>query len=402
MESVISKGYRQTDVGPLPTDWDVKKLGDIFTIGHGKSQHLIACDYGAYPILGTGGRMGLTNHFLYDKPSVLIGRKGTLDKPQYIDIPFWTIDTLFFTRFNSNYSPKYVFFVAQTIKWSSYSEASGVPSLTGNIIEKIQIPIPPTLIEQTNIAIALSDMDVLIENTEKLIAKKTDIKQGTMQQLLTGKTRLPGFSGEWEVKRLGELGLTYGGLTGKTKSDFGEGAARYITFMNVMTNVKIDCDTFEQVTVSSTEVQNYAMKGDLFFNGSSETPEEVAMCAVLLNEVDNVYLNSFCFGFRFHNRIESSGLFFAYYFRSKEGRELMKSLAQGSTRYNLSKAAFLKSPIRLPPFPEQTAIAEVLSDMDSEIAALERDLKKYQDMKQGMVQELLTGRTRLPKEVING
>jgi type I restriction enzyme S subunit len=145
-------------------------------------------------------------------------------------------------------------------------------------------------------------------------------------------------------------------------------------------------------------LQNRARKGDLFFNGSSETPEEVALCAVLLEEVEDVYLNSFCFGFRFQESAQANGLFFAYYLRSTEGRELMKSLAQGSTRYNLSKLALLNSSLRLPPLPEQTAIAEVLSEMDAELAGLEQRREKTRALKQGMMQELLTGRVRL----ING
>jgi type I restriction enzyme S subunit len=119
------------------------------------------------------------------------------------------------------------------------------------------------------------------------------------------------------------------------------------------------------------------------------------MCAVLLEEVRDVYLNSFCFGFRFHDGAEADGFFLAYYLRSKEGRELMKSLAQGSTRYNLSKAALLKSPLHLPKLPEQTAIAEVLSEMDGELAVLEQRREKTRALKQAMMQELLTGRTRL-------
>jgi type I restriction enzyme S subunit len=184
-------------------------------------------------------------------------------------------------------------------------------------------------------------------------------------------------------------------LIGKTKTEFGEGSARYITFMNVMSNVVINCESFEQVQVAPTESQNRAIKGDLFFNGSSETPEEVAMCAVLLDEVHDVYLNSFCFGFRFREGAEANGLFLAYYLRSREGRELMQSLAQGSTRYNLSKVALLKSSLPLPPLPEQTAIAEVLTEMDAELAALEQRREKTRALKQAMMQELLTGKTRL-------
>ncbi len=110
--------------------------------------------------------------------------------------------------------------------------------------------------EQRAIAAALSDVDALIGALDRLIAKKRDLKQAAMQQLLTGQTRLPGFSGEWVVKRMKSLGNTYGGLTGKTKIDFGHGRARYIPFMNVMTGTVIDVDWLEAIDVSSNEVQN--------------------------------------------------------------------------------------------------------------------------------------------------
>ncbi|ANO53043.1 hypothetical protein BA177_06045 [Woeseia oceani] len=259
---------------------------------------------------------------------------------------------------------------------------------------KLHILVPP-LPEQRAIATVLSDVDALLDGLDRLIAKKRDLKQAAMQQLITGETRLPGFEEAWEVKRLAELGVTYGGLTGKTKADFGVGSAYYVTFLNVMTNVVIDCSTFDRVKVAQSELQNRIKCGDLLFNGSSETPEEVAMCALMDVDIPNLYLNSFCFGFRFYEGTQANGLFMAYYIRSYEGREIMKSLAQGSTRYNLSKSALLKATLHLPSLPEQTAIATVLSDMDAEIAALEQRRNKTRDIKQAMMQELLTGKTRL-------
>ncbi|MHB8181792.1 MAG: restriction endonuclease subunit S [Acidithiobacillus ferrivorans] len=260
--------------------------------------------------------------------------------------------------------------------------------------KKMVIPLPP-LPEQTAIATTLSDVDALISSLDALISKKKQIKQGAMQELLSGKRRLPGFSGEWEVKRLGEFGSTYGGLTGKTKSDFGSGKAFYITFMNIMSNVIINASEFDMVKIGSNEKQNRVLDNDIFFNGSSETPEEVGLCAVLQTKVENVYLNSFCFGYRLHINESADGLFLAYHFRSNVGRELLKSLAQGATRYNLSKKALLKVAFPLPPLPEQQAIAAILSDMDAEITTLESRKNKTKLLKQGMMQELLTGRIRL-------
>jgi type I restriction enzyme S subunit len=278
--------------------------------------------------------------------------------------------------------------------WASQTGQSK-PGLKLKDLEEFVVVLPPTLAEQQAIAGALSDADAWIESLEQLIAKKRQIKQGAMQELLTGKRRLPGFSGKWETKRLEEIGSTYSGLTGKTKSDFGNGDAHYVTFMNVMSNVVIDCATFERVNVVASESQNLVRKNDILFNGSSETPEEVAMCAFVEADVSNVYLNSFCFGFRFHEDLSIHGRFLAYYLRSNVGREMMKSLAQGSTRYNLSKTALLKAVLALPSPAEQAAIATVLSDMDTEIESLESKLAKAREIKQGMMQELLTGKIRL-------
>jgi type I restriction enzyme S subunit len=221
-----------------------------------------------------------------------------------------------------------------------------------------------------------------------------------MQQLLTGKTRLKGFTTPWNYIQLGKIGSTFGGLTGKSKYDFGVGNAKYITFLNVLNNPILKCELFENVIIKEGEKQNKCRRGDLFFNTSSETPEEVGICAMLDTEIDNLYLNSFCFGFRlFSEKVRAEYL--AYYFRSIDGRKLMSSLAQGVTRYNMSKSAFNKAEILMPSSPEeQHAIYQALRNMDDEIAALEAKRKKYEAVKQGMMQQLLTGKIRLINDKI--
>ena len=204
-----------------------------------------------------------------------------------------------------------------------------------------------------------------------------------MQQLLTGKTRLPGFEGEWKTMQVGEIGTTYAGLTGKTKSDFGVGQARYVTFLNVLENVVIDPSRSEQVHVEPRECQNQIRCGDILFNGTSETPDDLAMAAVMQTDEEKVFLNSFCFGFQVHDPSENLPLFLAYYFRGPSGRRIMRSLAQGATRYNISKKQFLALSLSLPPHDEQKAIATILSDIDAEIAALEAQNKKNAKPKKG-------------------
>lgn len=390
---MVKSGYKQTEVGIVPEDWEIKQFSQLFIIGHGKDQKGIESKVGKYPILATGGVVGYTNSYLWDKPSALIGRKGTINKPQYIDTPFWTIDTLFYTKILDVAFPKYIYYLFCTIDWLSLNEASGVPSLSANNIEKIICAVP-SFDEQKRIAEALSDVDTMISSLEKLIAKKKAVKQGAMQELLTSKKRLPGFDGEWKDFTIGKMGEFYSGLSGKSKKDFDCGDAYYITFLNVLSNVKIDTSILASVDVRENESQNIVRKGDLFFNTSSETPEEVGMCAVLDEELENTYLNSFCFGFRLFDDAHNP-LFLSYYLNSSIGRKIMSILAQGATRYNLSKNNFAETVIKLPTKEEQTAIASILSDMDNEIETLEQKLEKTRQIKQGMMQQLLTGKIRL-------
>lgn len=126
---------------------------------------------------------------MYDKPSVLIGRKGTIDRPQYQDSPFWTVDTLFYSELGNQAYPKFMYYKFLTIDWRSHNEASGVPSLNAATIENIEIQCPG-IEEQTAIATVLSDMDAEIEALEARRGKTRQIKQGMMQELLTGRTRL--------------------------------------------------------------------------------------------------------------------------------------------------------------------------------------------------------------------
>lgn len=202
------------------------------------------------------------------------------------------------------------------------------------------------------------------------------------------------YPGDWEEMRLSDIGYTYSGLTGKTKADFETGNGKFITFLNVLNNIKIDIKILGRVNIRENERQNAVRVGDLFFNTSSETPEEVGMCAVLLDEPGICYLNSFCFGYHL-KRKDINPLFLSYYFNSGVGREFMRIHAQGSTRYNMSKQSFLKQSIHIPPLKEQTAIADTLAAFDTHITNLTELITKKKAIRDGALDELMTGRTRL-------
>lgn len=182
-----STNYKQSELGLIPEDWEVKSLGEMLKIGHGKDYKNLKS--GNVPVYGTGGYMTSVNDFLYEGETVCIGRKGTIDKPQYHSGKIWTVDTLFYTYDFKSLNPKYLFYKFCLIDWLSMNEASGVPSLTAKNIEDIQITIP-TEEEQTAIANVLSSMDKEIETLNTKLEKYRNLKTAMMQQLLTGKIRL--------------------------------------------------------------------------------------------------------------------------------------------------------------------------------------------------------------------
>lgn len=173
--------------------WNIKRLGDLLAIRHGKSQREIEAADGRYPILATSGQIGRASRPLYAKPSVLIGRKGTINKPQYMETPFWSVDTLFFSEMKGENHARYFYYLFCTIDWMQFNEATGVPSLNARTVENIEVNCPSPG-EQTAIAGVLADMDAELAGIEARRHKTNSLKQAMMQELLTGRTRL--ISGE--------------------------------------------------------------------------------------------------------------------------------------------------------------------------------------------------------------
>lgn len=170
-------------------EWKSVRLRNTLNVCHGQNQHNVEQENGVYPILGTGGEIGRTNDFLYDKPSILIGRKGSINKPMYMETPFWTIDTLFYCKIKSGYHPKFLFFKFQSINWNKYDESSGVPSLNASTIGSVDI-FAPEFPEQTAIAEVLSAADHEIDLLQQDIEQEKQKKKALMQLLLTGIVRV--------------------------------------------------------------------------------------------------------------------------------------------------------------------------------------------------------------------
>ena len=191
-------------------------------------------------------------------------------------------------------------------------------------------------------------------------------------------------------KILSELGFTVAGLSGKTQKDFGRGKP-FIPFMNIMSNGQIDPKFMGLVDIAPNERQNAVQIGDLFFTTSSETPEEVGMTSVLLEDIGECYLNSFCFGFRLFNFDDLLPEFAPYLFRGNAVRKQIVNLGQGYTRFNLPKTQLLqKLKLQLPTIPEQRKISDILTRTDTIIEKTQAAIAKYKAIKQGMLQDLFT------------
>lgn len=262
-------------------------------------------------------------------------------------------------------------------------------------IDNLKFPIPP-LHEQEKIAEILGTWDEAIEKLTSLIEQKKLLKKGLMQKLLTGKVRLSTFTQPWKEVKLDEIGTTYMGLSGKNKDNFGQGSY-FIPYMNIYQNNRINPQQLELVEVGEGEKQNIVKYGDIFFTTSSETPKEVGFASVLLFKPEqNIYLNSFCFGYRLNDFQSLLPEYASFLFRSTQARKIMYKLAQGATRFNLSKNELMKEKIYIPSnISEQHAIAEVLSTADDEINLLNQKLEATKEQKKGLMQQLLTGQIRV-------
>lgn len=391
-------GYKKTDIGVIPDDWDVIDLVNLSNIIDSLHQTPSFSDQGFAMVRVTDIKTGnlnldntsrvdekifieFTKNYRPKKGDIVLSRVGSYGVSSYVntDEPFCmgqntvVIEPLVVNKF------LYYILNSSTIKKQIENESfgTGYKSLSLKNIKELKLQVPSTKEEQSAIAQALSDTDALIESLDKLIAKKRDIKQGAMQRLLTGKKRLPGFSGKWETRTLLEI-----------------------------------TDCLDNLRVPLNDNQRLNMKGDYPYCGANGTLDFINKYMIdddiILIAEDGGYFDEYAYrpiAYRIrgkcwvnnHAHILKAKENFSqnYIFYSLVHRNILSFLTSG-TRAKLNKSEMYKIEIDIPKDKaEQTAIAQLLSDMDAEIEELEEKLDKYKMIKQGMMQELLTGRTRL-------
>ena len=274
--------------------------------------------------------------------------------------------------------------------WEKLSSGSTFDSINSEQLKNIYINMPKEILEQDKIGKILGKLDNIITLHQRKYEKLKNIKQSLLEKMFPKngmkipEIRFKGFTDDWEQRKLGEIGNTFTGLSGKTKEDFGHGDAKFVTYMNVFSNPIAASDKTESVEIDHK--QNEVQYGDIFFTTSSETPEEVGMSSVWLENKENVYLNSFCFGYRPTEK--NNPYYMAYMLRANNFRSKMILLAQGISRYNISKNSAMDIEIQVPKYDEQKSIGKIFYEIDNLITLHQRKYEKLKNIKQALLDKM--------------
>ena len=421
----IPKGYKQTEVGVIPNDWEVKSLCTISNeIGdgiHATPRYVDSSDY--FFVNGNNlvdGKILITDdtkcvskqeyNLLKKKLSsgtVLMSINGTIGNLAFFNNENIVLGkSAAYIDLKDEFEKRLIYYLLQHSSIKNYYEneltGTTIRNLSLGSIRKTPILLPPTKAEQTAIATALSDTDALISKLEELIAKKRNIKQGAMQELLTGKKRLPGFSGKWEVKFLSELFTFSGGFTA-SREELSDNGFCYLHYGDIHNSNKTYIDVSEEyanipkldIPISCVSKKSLLNDGDIVFVDASEDDEGASRHIVVRNSKSINYISGL------HTIVSKSkdesldNIYKEYCFQTSDVKKQFKFYAVGIKVSGISKTNIAKIQIPIPPKTEQVTIAKILSDMDAEIEQLEQKLDKYRMIKQGMMQELLTGKIRL-------
>lgn len=388
----VPVGYKHSASGLIPEEWETLELEQALTLQRGYDLPHRLRKVGNVPIISSSGVSGSHVVGKVAPPGVVTGRYGTIGEVFYVSQEYWPLNTTLYVKDFKENDPRFIYYLLKTVDFVSHSGKSGVPGVNRNDVHKEQIALPPVH-EQRAIATALIDVDALLEELDRLIAKKRDIKQAAMQQLLTGETRLPGFEGEWEQVELGEVTdrCTSGATPYRGRPDFYKGNIRWISSGEL--NYGVINDTNEHISLEAVRSANLTIHpAGIFLMAITglEAAGTRGACGIVGKPSAT---NQSCMAIYPTKKLDTMYLFHYYVFR---GDALAFKYCQGTKQQSYTAGLVKKLPISLPPsVEEQRAIAAVLSDMDTEIQALEQRRSKTAELKQGMMQELLTGRTRL-------
>ncbi len=407
-------GYKRTEAGVIPYTWACDQLAEFITfISYGFTNPMPTVNEGIYMLTAADinkGRLQLetarkTSEQAYrllltgkSKPrpnDILLTKDGTLGRLALVKDEIVCINqSVAVMRPNNRVEPQFLKLLLESPQCQKrmIEDAGGstIKHIYITIVDKMPLGLPLDKAEQRAIAEALSDVDALVDSLDRFIAKKRDLKQAAMQQLLTGQTRLPGFSGEWEVKQLDEIADVFKGSSLSKSSITPTGLYPCILYGELFTSYRRVINKI----FSRTNLREglLSIAGDVLLPASTTTTgADLATASALL--IDDVALGGDILVIR--KKGEKYDPVFLASYLSHTAKHQIAELTQGITIHHLYGKSLKTLPLHIPSLPEQTAIATALNEMDAELFALEQRRNKTVALKQGMMQELLTGRTRL-------
>lgn len=390
----ITTGYKDSVVGIIPEEWEVRRLGEIcLTFKSGTtitSQKIRKSDL--YPVYGGNGLRGYTNFYTHDGDYILIGRQGALcGNINFIKGKAYISEHAIAVQPNKYNSIEFLRHKLDFWNLNRFSESSAQPGLSVEKLVRYKLAVPP-LEEQKKIAEILSTWDKAIEKQSKLIEKLELRKRGIMQRLLTGRTRLPGFTTPWQKVKLGEIGKFDKGA-GVPKDKIVSEGYKAITYGEIYTKYNFVIERFTSyINYDTTKISKQITSGTILFAGSGETLEDIGKCVAFIDD-DIAYAGGDIIIFT--PTIEINSLVLSYYLNSSIVNSQKRKYGQGHSVVHIYQKDLAKLKFEIPSFPEQNAIAKVLISIDEEINIQRKKLETLRIQKRGLMQQLLTGKTRI-------
>jgi type I restriction enzyme S subunit len=392
----------------IPYGWDEVRLIDVVSFLDSKRVPIESDERstrkGIYPYYGASGIIDYIDDYIFDGEFILLGEDGAniLDRSSPLAFmvkgKIWVNNHAHVFKAKENIKLYFLSEYLESLSYEKFNTGSAQPKLNRSVCEKIPVLLPP-LPEQTRIVSVLETWDKSIENLNKKIEIKKQIKKGLMQDLLTGKKRLCGFKDKWGLIRLGDIGEFRTSSVDK-KTIFSEKVALLCNYMDVYKRKIIkNTDIFQKITAKDGQIESSSLKiGDVLFTPSSETPEDIGYSAVVQSTLPNLLFSYHLVRFRPNKNILDV-LYSSFCFNQVSFRKYLSSVSAGVTRFTLSKSAFENAVIKLPDIKEQKAIADILTTVDKEISELENKLKIIKDQKKFLLNNLITGEIRTPENL---
>ncbi|WP_374855536.1 restriction endonuclease subunit S [Acinetobacter indicus] len=361
--------------------WDNLKYKDILTIKYGKDHKLL--NEGVIPVYGTGGIMRYVNQYLHDGESILIGRKGTIDQPKYVNEKFWTVDTLFYTQIKDNCIPLFLYQHALQVNWLGLNEATGVPSLNTTSINNVDIALPPKA-EQTKIASFLSTVDEKINQLTQKHQLLSQYKQGMMQKLFSQQIRFKADDGsefgEWSNKTIGDVANIKRGASPRPINDkkwFDDSSKiGWVRISDVSKSTKYLLQTEQYLSALGIQKSRLVPKGNLI----------MSICATIGKPIYTGFDVCIHDGFVVFSELQAIHEYAYYYLEYIEKN--WYQYGQPGTQVNLNSDIVSNEDFPFPCLEEQTKIANFLSAIDQKIEIAAQQIEQAKQWKKGLLQQM--------------